>query len=115
MICDSTCPTSSCSHPLTDTAIQGSTPRPDLGSLGGLSQAWTVPCDTEFSFGIVVGSQTFSMDQSALVVQQPDGTCISGIEGWTDANQIHTVYGQRVIHTLYMCVSQFFQPAGGMR
>ena len=87
-----------------DAAIEGSTPRPDLGSLGDLSQAWTVPCDAEFSFGIVVGSQTFDMDQGALVVPQPDGTCLSGIEGWTDVDQMHTVYGSRVLHTLYMCV-----------
>ncbi|EKM59995.1 uncharacterized protein PHACADRAFT_138388 [Phanerochaete carnosa HHB-10118-sp] len=83
-------------------AIPGSNLRPDLSSLGSLSEAWTVPCNSTFSYGIVVGNQVFTVDESTLVLQQPDGTCVSGIEAWTDSTQSQYVFGARFLSTLYL-------------
>ena len=90
-----------------DDAIPGSNLRPDLSSLGILSQAWTIPCDSSFSFGIVVGSQTFTLDETSLVIQQPNGICVSGIEGWTDETQVNYVFGARFLSTIYLYVETY--------
>lgn len=83
-------------------AIPGSNLRPDLSTLGSLSEAWTIPCNASFSYGIVVGTQTFTVDQHTLVLQQPDGSCVSGIEGWTDDTQTQYVFGARFLSTVYL-------------
>ncbi|PSR83441.1 hypothetical protein PHLCEN_2v5713 [Hermanssonia centrifuga] len=83
-------------------AIPGSNFRPDLSSLGPLSDAWTIPCDATFSFGLVVGSQTFTLNPDNLIITQPDGTCISGIEGWTDSTQTTYLFGARFLSTIYL-------------
>ena len=93
-----------------DDAIPGANLRPDLSSLGNLSEAWTVPCNSSFSFGLVVGSQTFTVDESTLVIEQPDGTCVSGIEAWTDSTQTQYVFGARFLSTIYLYVSHMLPP-----
>lgn len=85
-----------------DDAIPNATLRTDLSSLGALSQAWAIPCDSSFSFGLVTGSQTFTMDPNTLIISQPDGTCVSGIEGWTDTTQTTYLFGSRFLSTIYL-------------
>ncbi|KAJ3553899.1 hypothetical protein NM688_g3373 [Phlebia brevispora] len=55
-------------------AIPNSTLRTDLSSLGPLSEAWSIPCDSSFSFGLIADSQTFTMDQNTLIIPLSDGT-----------------------------------------
>lgn len=75
---------------------------PDLSSLGTLSQAWTVPCNSTFSYAIVVGDQTFTVAEDELIIQLLDGSCVSAIEAWTDSDQTHYVFGARFMSTLYV-------------
>ena len=69
-----------------------------------MSQAWTLPCDSKFTFGLVVGEQTFPLDESVLVIDQGLGnnTCVSGIEGWTDPSEELYMFGARFLSTVYM-------------
>lgn len=85
-----------------DDAIPYSALRTDLSSLGPLSQAWSIPCETEFSFGIIADSQVFTMNQNTLVLQLPDGTCVSAIEGWTDTTVTTYLFGSRFVSTIYL-------------
>ena len=85
-----------------DDAIPNATLRTDLSSLGVLSQAWSIPCDASFSYGLIVGSQTFTLDQNSLIINQGDGTCISGIEGWTDTTVTTYLFGSRFLCTVYL-------------
>ena len=70
--------------------------------LPGLAQAWTVPCNSTFSYGIIVGSQTFTLDEGDLVLPQPDGSCVSGIEAWLDSTETTYVFGARFLSTIYL-------------
>ncbi|KAI0089296.1 aspartic peptidase domain-containing protein [Irpex rosettiformis] len=83
-------------------AIPGSQLRSDLSSLGSLSQAYTVPCSSSYTFGVIVGTETFTVETSSLIVKQSHGTCISGIEGWTDASQTQYLFGARFLSTVYL-------------
>ncbi|KAI0796369.1 aspartic peptidase domain-containing protein [Irpex lacteus] len=82
--------------------IPGSQLRADLSSLGSLSEAYTIPCDSTYTFGLIAGTQTFTVEASSLIVKQSDGTCISGIEGWADASQTQTLLGARFLSTVYL-------------
>ncbi|CAL1697102.1 unnamed protein product [Somion occarium] len=84
-------------------AIKGSSLQPNLGSLGPtISRAWTIPCDAQFSFGFVVGSQTFTLDHNSLVIRESDGTCVSAIEAWADPNQTKYLLGSSFISSIYL-------------
>lgn len=86
-----------------DDAIPGSAQAPaSLASLGSASQAFTVPCDAQYTFGLVVGSQTFVLNPDSLIIPQSDGSCLSGIEGWTDTSQTEYLIGSRFISTVYL-------------
>ena len=88
---------------LIDDAINGSAPAPaDLATLGSASQAFRIPCNTQYTFGLVVGSQTFVVNPDSLINQQSDGTCLSGIEGFTDTTQTSYLVGARFISTVYL-------------
>ena len=89
-------------HHRSDDAIPGAQVRADLTSLPGLAQAWTVPCNSTFSYGIIVGSQTFTLDEGDLVLPQPDGSCVSGIEAWLDSSETTYVFGARFLSTIYL-------------
>ena len=80
-----------------------------MSTLAGLSQAWTVPCATKFSFDIVAGTQTFFLDESVLIIDQGLGNdmCLSGIEGWTDPSPTLYVLGARFVSAVYMWVFAF--------
>lgn len=71
---------------------------------GALSQAWTIPCDSQFSFGIIIGDNEYPLDQSFLVIRLNDGTCVSAIEGWTDPNVTTFLLGAVFINTQYLYV-----------
>ncbi|KAI0691389.1 aspartic peptidase domain-containing protein [Cytidiella melzeri] len=83
-------------------AVPGSQLRADLSSLGTLSQAWTVPCNSSYSFGLLVGTETFVVEASALIIKLVDGTCVSGIEGWVSASQTQYLLGARFLSTIYL-------------
>lgn len=38
------------------------------------------------------------------MLQQPDGTCVSGIEAWTDPSQTEYAFGARFLSTIYLYV-----------
>ena len=94
---------------LPDDAIPGAQLRQDLSSLPGVAQAWTIPCNSTFSYGIVIGSETFTLDESILVLPQPDGSCVSSIEAWIDTTDTQYVFGARFLSTIYLCVSCFLR------
>ncbi|EPQ61141.1 acid protease [Gloeophyllum trabeum ATCC 11539] len=80
------------------------------GSISGASQisdasahaiAWTVPCDTKMSFTAVFGSESFTVDQSILVINQGD-RCIGGIEGWSDSSLTGYLFGARFLSEVYV-------------
>ena len=86
-----------------DDAIKGSSPAPaGFSTLGAASQAFRIPCNSQFSFGFNVGSQTFVLNPDSLVIQLSDGTCVSGIEGLTDSSQTNYIVGARFISTIYL-------------
>ncbi|OBZ79275.1 hypothetical protein A0H81_00178 [Grifola frondosa] len=83
-------------------AITGAVLQSSLSTIPGQSQAWTVPCNTQISFTVNIGSQSFTVDQSILVVPQSDGTCVSVIEAWTSTNNTQYILGARFISQLYL-------------
>ncbi|CAL1699905.1 unnamed protein product [Somion occarium] len=87
---------------LIHSAIPGSVLLPTISTLGSLSQTWKIPCDSKITFGIIVGSQTYTLDSSTLVIKQSDGTCISGIEAWTSSNLNSYLLGARFISAVYL-------------
>ena len=89
---------------ISDDVIPNATLRTDLSSLGALSEAYSIPCNSSLSFGLVVDSQNFIMDESTLVVELPDGTCVSAIEGWADPTVSTYLFGSRFISTIYLYV-----------
>ncbi|THH30379.1 hypothetical protein EUX98_g3807 [Antrodiella citrinella] len=82
--------------------IPGSEQAANLSTLGSTSTAWTVPCDSQFSFGFVVGTQTFTLDPSSLLLNLGNGVCATAIEGWTDPNQAEYLLGARFISSVYL-------------
>ncbi|KAF7791422.1 hypothetical protein EIP86_002438 [Pleurotus ostreatoroseus] len=87
-----------------DDVIPDAELRTDLSSLGTLSEAWSIPCNSSLTFGLTVNSQNFIMDQNVLVVELPDGSCVSAIEGWTDPTVTTYLFGSRFISTIYLYV-----------
>lgn len=88
--------------PILDAAIPGSQLHTDMGSLGAVSQAWTIPCDATFSFGFVVGGQTFTLDHNSLVIPVSGGQCVSAIEAWSDENETSYMLGTVFIGAVYL-------------
>ncbi|KAH8101427.1 aspartic peptidase domain-containing protein [Cristinia sonorae] len=83
-------------------AIPGSAQAANLSTLGSESTAWTVPCNSQFSFGFVVGSQTFTLDPNSLLINRGNGVCSSAIEGWTSSSQQNYLLGARFISAVYL-------------
>ncbi|OBZ80099.1 hypothetical protein A0H81_00186 [Grifola frondosa] len=83
-------------------AIAGAVSQDSLSTIPGRSQAWTVPCNTKISFTVAIGTQSFTTDQSVLIVAQSDGTCVSVIEGWTDTFASQYLLGARFMSQIYM-------------
>ena len=71
-------------------------------TISGQTVSWEVPCDTAVQFTVNIGSQQFTVDQSLLVVDQGDGTCISLIEGFTDSGVTQYIFGQNWLSQLYV-------------
>ncbi|TCD71460.1 hypothetical protein EIP91_010166 [Steccherinum ochraceum] len=82
--------------------IPGSQQNGSFATLGSTSTAWTVPCNSQFSFGFVVGSQTFTLDPGSLLINQGNGICTTAIEGWTNSNQEEYLLGARFISSVYL-------------
>ncbi|TFK57717.1 acid protease [Heliocybe sulcata] len=83
------------------------------GSISGASQfsdpttnaiAWTMPCDTKMTFTAVFGTESFSVDESILVINQ--GTrCVGAVEGWSDSSFTGYLFGARFLSEVYLCVT----------
>ncbi|KAI0757576.1 aspartic peptidase domain-containing protein [Daedaleopsis nitida] len=71
-------------------------------TISGQTTSWHVPCNTAMQFTVSIGSQQFTVDQSLLVVNQGDGTCISLIEGFTDSGVTQYIFGQNWLSQLYV-------------
>ena len=87
-----------------DADIPGAVSQPQVSTLGSLAQTWKIPCDSQFTMGIVVGSQTYTLDTDTLVLQNGDGTCTSGLEAWTDSGVNQFLLGARFMSAVYMWV-----------
>ncbi|KAJ3558802.1 hypothetical protein NM688_g713 [Phlebia brevispora] len=76
----------------------------NFSTLGRLSQAWMLPCNSSFSFALVIGGQNFALDESVLVINQnlTNNMCVSGIEAWTDSSQTIYLFGSRFMSSVYM-------------
>ena len=85
-----------------DTAIPGAVPQAQVSTLGSLAQTWAIPCDSHFTLGIVVGSQTYTLDTDTLILDNGDGTCTSGIEAWTDSTVNQYLLGARFMSAVYL-------------
>ncbi|KAL1940661.1 hypothetical protein VTO73DRAFT_8096 [Trametes versicolor] len=82
-------------------AISGSQ-QTQLSTIPGQTNSWTVPCNTQISFTVLVNGQGFTVDQSILVVDQGDGQCISLIEGFTDSSVTQYILGQNFMQQIYI-------------
>ncbi|KAI0369932.1 acid protease [Pilatotrama ljubarskyi] len=82
-------------------AISGSQ-QTQLSTIPGQTNAWSVPCDTQMQFTVIIGQQRFTVDQSILVVDQGDGQCLSLIEGFTDSSVTQYILGQNFMSQLYV-------------
>lgn len=85
----------------TDDVIPGSE-QVQKSTISGQTNSWHVPCNTALQFTVTIGSQKFTVDQSLLVVNQGDGTCISLIEGFTDSAVTQYIFGQNWLSQLYV-------------
>ncbi|THH28213.1 hypothetical protein EUX98_g5963 [Antrodiella citrinella] len=83
-------------------AIPGAVSEPQVSTLGSLAQTWQIPCDTVFTMGIIVQSQTYTLDHTSLVIHNSDGTCTSGLEAWTDSTVNQYLLGARFISAVYL-------------
>ena len=72
---------------------------------------WSFLNNTEMPLGFnymkpsttrTINGQQFTVDQSLLVVDQGDGTCISLIEGFTDSAVTQYIFGQNWLSQLYV-------------
>ena len=95
---------------LADDLITGSQ-QVQQSTIPGATNSWKVPCNTQIQFTVSINSQAFSVDQSVLVAKQSDGTCISIIEGFTDASVTQSIFGQTWISQLYVYVQPFSRAA----
>ncbi|KZT08959.1 acid protease [Laetiporus sulphureus 93-53] len=85
--------------------ISDSSVSSNLSSLGSQAEEWTVPCDAKFTVSFVINDQTFTLDQSVLISELSDGSCVSGIEGWTDPSVEEYLLGARFVSQVYIIFS----------
>ena len=79
---------------------------PGVSSVDGAqSQTWSVPCDSQFSFGIIISDTEYQIDQSSLVRKMNDGSCVSAIEGWSDDRVTTFLLGAVFINEVYLYVN----------
>ena len=82
-----------------DAAVKGSSSGP---ANDGQSTVYTVPCNAKFSLSTIIGGQTWQVDQALLVQQLGNGTCVSNIQGWADANNKQYLFGSAFLSSLYV-------------
>jgi hypothetical protein len=82
-------------------SIKGSSSQP---ADDGQSTVYVVPCNSKFSLSTVIGGQTWQVDQKLLVQKLDDGTCVSNIQGWADANNKQYLFGSAFMSSLYVIV-----------
>lgn len=83
-------------------SIPGASLQIGLSTLGNLSNAYIIPCDAQFSFGIVAGLETFLVDRPNLVLNLGDNQCVSSIEAWSDTSETQYIFGSRFLCTVYL-------------
>ncbi|RPD59406.1 acid protease [Lentinus tigrinus ALCF2SS1-6] len=82
-------------------AIPGSN-QVSKSTISGQTVSWEVPCNTNVQFTVAINGQQFTVDQSLIIVNQGDGTCISLIEGFTDSAVTQYIFGQNWLSQLYV-------------
>ena len=73
----------------------------------GQSTIYVVPCNSKFSLSTIIGGQTWQVDQTLLVQELGDGTCVSNIQGWADTNNDQYLFGSAFLSSVYVCVSYY--------
>ncbi|KZT22082.1 acid protease [Neolentinus lepideus HHB14362 ss-1] len=80
------------------------------GSISGASrfsdsatsaEAWTVPCGTKMTFTAIFGTESFSVDESILVINQGE-RCVGAIEGWSNSSLTGYLFGARFLSEIYL-------------
>jgi len=89
-------------------SVKGSSPK---SAQSGQSTIYVVPCNSKFSLSTIIGGQTWQVDQTLLVQKLDDGTCVSNIQGWADANKNQYLFGSAFLSSLYVIV-QIGNPNG---
>lgn len=88
-----------------DASIPGASLQIGLSTLGNLSNAYIIPCDAQFSFGIVAGLESFLVDRPNLVLNIGDNQCVSSIEAWSDTSETQYILGFWFLCTVYLHVN----------
>ena len=73
----------------------------------GQSTIYVVPCNSKFSLSTIIGGQTWQVDQTLLVQELGDGTCVSNIQGWADANNDQYLFGSAFLSSIYVCAPYY--------
>ncbi|EJD04479.1 acid protease [Fomitiporia mediterranea MF3/22] len=66
------------------------------------AQAWSLPCNTKLSVAFTFSGQSFPLDESQLIEQQSDGSCIGTIKAWPDSSVTNFMLGSNFISSLYL-------------
>nr|GAT50355.1 acid protease [Mycena chlorophos] len=83
--------------------IKGATPL--SFPLTSYTNAWSVPCDAEFTLSVTFGTFTTSLDQASLVVVLQDGLCVGALQEWNEAGITEYLLGSPFIASIYMIIS----------
>jgi hypothetical protein len=51
---------------------------------------------------MTLGDKTYALDQSALVLQNADGSCYGGLQAWADATESDYLFGAIFVSSVYM-------------
>ena len=86
-------------HIFLDATIPSAT---KLSSLVSGAQTWSIPCDTQISLAFTISGQGFPIDESLLVQQQSDGSCIGAVQAWPDSTVNNFLLGSNFISAYYL-------------
>src|SRR5258706_15250724 len=72
------------------------------------SLSWTVPCDQELTFSVVIGTSTFRIKKDQLISLDSTGAvCTSLVKGWSDAGVRAYVFGAPFATTAYIAYNAY--------
>ena len=85
-----------------DASLAGSAPLPAGSS--DIGQVYSIPCDTDFTFTVLLSGYGYVLTTETLVIKAADGSCTGAIEGWMNPTAGNYLLGSRFISTVYVCV-----------